>query len=64
MDVENEAASSREIDRQESVITVESYLDVSDKDKVQRKLRQRHVQMYVGALFSCSAHPDTWKGLP
>ena len=51
MDVENEAASSREIDRQESVITVESYLDVSDKDKVQRKLRQRHVQMYVGALF-------------
>ena len=64
MNVENEAASSGEMDRQESVITVESYLDVRDEDKVQRKLRQRHVQMYVEALFSCSAHPDTWKGLP
>ena len=51
MNVENEAASSGEMDRQESVITVESYLDVRDEDKVQRKLRQRHVQMYVGALF-------------
>ena len=63
MDVENKAASSGEKDRQ-SVVTVESYLDASDKDKVQRKLRQRHVQMYVEALFSCSTYPDTRKGLP
>ena len=46
MDVENETASSGEKDRQ-SVITVESYLDVRDKDKVKRRLRQRHVQMYA-----------------
>ena len=64
MDVKNESASSGEMNRQESVITVESYLDASDKDKVQRKLHQRHVQMYVEALFSYSAHPDTRKGLP
>ena len=44
MDVENKAASSEEKDHK-SVISVESYLDARDKDKVQRKLRQRHVQM-------------------
>ena len=64
MNVENEAASSGEMDRQESVITVESYLDVRDEDRVQRKLRQRHVQMYVDVLFSCPAHSDTREGLP
>lgn len=64
MNVENEAASSGEMDRQESVITVESYFDVRDEDRVQRKLRQRHVQMYVDVLFSRSAHSDTREGLP
>jgi amino acid permease len=45
MDVENKAASGGEKDSRQSVISIESYLDVRDQDKVQRKLRQRHVQM-------------------
>ena len=53
MDVENETASNGEKDRQ-SVITVESYLDVRGKDKVKRRLRQRHVQMYAANFFSFS----------
>lgn len=65
MDVENETASNGEKDRQ-SVITVESYLDVRGKDKVKRRLHQRHVQMYAANSFSPSllAHPDTRIGLP
>ena len=50
MDVENEATSGSDTDRK-SVATVESYLDASDRDKVQRKLRQRHVQMCVTILL-------------
>ena len=64
MDVENKAPSSGEKDSQ-SDTTVESYLDVRDKDKLQRKLQQRHVQMCVVFFLSPIAHcPDTRKGLP
>ncbi|KAF9645812.1 general APC amino acid permease [Thelephora ganbajun] len=44
MDVEKKAASGAEKDSQ-SAISVESHLDAREKDKVQRKLQQRHVQM-------------------
>jgi len=46
MDVENKAASDEAKDSR-STITVESYLDAGDRDKVQRKLQQRHIQMCV-----------------
>lgn len=65
MDVENKADSGGGKDSR-SAITVESYLDAGDKDKVQRKLQQRHVQMCVALFFFISwpAHPGTRKGLP
>lgn len=53
MDVENKAASGAEKDSR-STTTVESYLDTGDRDKVQRKLKQRHIQMCVIPLsFLC-----------
>lgn len=46
MDVENKAALGGDGEKSSpSVTSVESYLDVRESDKVQRKLRQRHVQM-------------------
>ena len=53
MDVESKAASGAE-KVPSSAISVEPYLDAGDKDKVQRKLKQRHVQMCV-VLLSFSA---------
>lgn len=46
MDVENKPALGGDGEKgSPSVISVESYLDVRERDKVQRKLHQRHVQM-------------------
>ena len=50
MDIESKVAPAGEKDAQ-SIVTAESYLDASDRDKVQRKLRQRHVQMCVTIFF-------------
>lgn len=44
MDVEKKSAFDVE-NNPPSIISIESNLDVREKDKVQRKLRQRHVQM-------------------
>ena len=47
------------------VTSLESYLDVREQDKVQRRLRQRHVQMCVATfLLSLPVHSDSRKGLP
>ena len=62
MDVENKAPSTGEKGSQ-SVTSVEAYLDVIDRDKVHRKLFQRHIQMCVVVPpLSLLVHPDTRKG--
>lgn len=59
MDVENKAAPVGEKGSQ-SAASVESHLDVAEKDKVQRKLFQRHIQMCVVIPPpSLLVHPDT-----
>ena len=44
--------------------SLEPHLDVREQDKVQRRLRQRHVQMCVSTfLLTLPVHSDTRKGL-
>lgn len=48
-----------------SVTSAEPYLDVREEDKVQRRLRQRHVQMCVPTFHSSPfVHSHLRKGLP
>ena len=50
-DIEDKAAFGEENDSP-SGVSIESYLDVREKDKVQRRLHQRHIQMWVVVLSS------------
>ena len=57
MDIENKTGFDGD-EGSPSVVSAESHLDVREKDKVQRRLHQRHVQMCAVPTISLHSHSD------
>lgn len=66
MDAENKGVEKSTLEEEKdmsSLVPVEPHLDVREKDKLQRRLHQRHIQMCVLVFLSLLAHSDGRKGL-